>query len=65
MFNKNEFKAMIVRKGLTFKQVADLLHINEGTLRRRLSNDGNLTVKQLETLFSVFGKDEIISVFFC
>ena len=64
MFNRNEFKAMLVEKGITYQVLAKTLHIDKSTLVRRLNHNGNLTVNQLEKMFDLFGRERVINIFF-
>lgn len=51
MLNANEFKAAIVRKGLTQKEVADSLNISAKTLSNRISK-GVLAVMKSKALWN-------------
>jgi len=64
MFNKNEFNAMLARKGLTRSDLAEKLGMRRETLYRRIANEGNFTYSEICTLIEIFGKDEVVNALF-
>lgn len=64
LFDRNEFKAQIVRKGKTMKQVADFLGIDESTLYRKIQADGNFTREEINLLIEFLEISEPMSIFF-
>lgn len=62
-YNKNEFNAMLARKGFTRDKLAKALGISTNRLYRRLV-DGNFYVGQIHKMIEIFGKEEVVSVFF-
>ena len=64
MFNKNEFNAMLARKGMTRAELADRLGIARETLYRRISHNGEFNYKEISMLISIFGKDEVMNALF-
>ena len=63
-FSKNDFKAELVRKGLTSKELAKMLNLNETTLNRKVSNNGSFTRDEMVKLFEIFGKDTALNFLF-
>ena len=64
LFDRNEFKAQIVRKGKTMKQVADFLGIDESTLYRKIQADGNFIREEINLLIEFLEISEPMSIFF-
>ena len=64
MFDRNEFKAQVVRKGKTMKQVADFLGIDESTLYRKIQADGNFTREEINLLIDFLEISEPMTIFF-
>ena len=50
MFNKTKFKASVVLAGKTTSDVAKVLGINESTLYRKISKDGEFTRSEIQML---------------
>lgn len=64
MFNKNAFKAQMVMKGVTTKQLADSLGIDTSTLYRKIDNDGSFTRKEINNIIVVLGIENPKQIFF-
>lgn len=64
MFNKNEFKAQIVKKGLTVKKLAEYLGINEATVYRKINADGDFTRDEINKLIDILQIEEPMKIFF-
>lgn len=64
MFNKNEFNAMLARKGITKDELAKKLGIRRETLYRRIVNGGNFNYKEIILLIEEFGKEEVMKALF-
>lgn len=64
MFNKNEFKAQIVRMGKSAKEVAEYLNINESTLYRKIQADGNFTREEINKLIIFLSIENPEAIFF-
>ena len=63
MLNVNEFKAAIVRKGLTQKEVADSLNISAKTLSNRISK-GVFGSDEIESLMKILDITDPMPIFF-
>lgn len=64
MFNKNEFNAMLARKGMTRDDLATLLCIRRETLYRKIKNDGDFTAKEIKIMLQHFDKEELWKALF-
>ena len=66
MFDKNEFNAMLARKGMTRNDLANILHIRRETLYKKIKNDGNFSSEEIKTMLGHFdSKDLFRALFSC
>lgn len=64
MFDKNEFNAMLARRGMSRENLAKNLGIRRETLYRKITNDGSFTISEITKLIELFGKDEVCNALF-
>lgn len=64
MFDKNRFKAQIVLAGMTSKELAEKLGINESTLYRKVNNDGNFTRDEINKIIEILRIENPQDIFF-
>lgn len=64
MFDLNGFLDMIARHRYTKTKLAKTLCISLSSLYRRLENGGTFTVDEIRLMMTLFGKDEVLKVFF-
>ena len=64
MFNERYFKAEIVRNGLSMKEVARKLNIDESTLYRKIKNNGNFSREEINKLILLLHIEDPKSNFF-
>jgi DNA-binding Xre family transcriptional regulator len=64
MFNINEFNAMLVRRNFTRVDLAKKLGISKVSLYKRLKNNGEFTVSEINTMIDLFGKEEVFKSLF-
>jgi len=64
MFNKNEFKAQLVRKDMTMKELAMFLEIDESTLYRKIQDDGRFTRKEINAMIERLEIENPQEIFF-
>ena len=64
MFDKTRFKAQIVLAGITSKELARRLDINESTLYRKINNNGNFTRDEINKLIEIIGIENPQEIFF-
>ncbi len=50
MFNENEFRKLIAKKGLTLQNVADMLGINIATLYRKMNGTSDFYRNEMDIL---------------
>ncbi len=64
MFDKNKFKAQIVLMGMTSKELAEKLGINESTLYRKVNNNGNFTREEISAITAILRIENPAEIFF-
>ena len=66
VFQKNEFKAEVVRRGLTLDDVAKGIGIDIATLHRKMNGNGDFYRKEIESVVSLLclSGDDVLRIFF-
>lgn len=64
MFDKNEFNAMLARKGMTRDSLAKILGIRRETLYKKIKNNGNFNSKEIKIMLQHFDKEELWKALF-
>ncbi len=64
MFSKNKLKAQMALSGITAKELANRLNINEATLYRKLQADGNFTRREINDMIRILDIDDPKEIFF-
>ncbi|MDD6196569.1 MAG: helix-turn-helix transcriptional regulator [[Clostridium] aminophilum] len=64
MFNKNEFKAAIARAGMTSRELAEKIGINESTLYRKINSNGAFNREEINTIIEVLHIEDPKEIFF-
>ena len=66
MFQKNEFKAEIIRKGLTIEAVAKAIGIDSATLHRKMNGNGDFYRNEIEKLINLLdlSGEDVLRIFF-
>lgn len=64
MFNKNKLKAQMALLGMSSKDLAKHLNIDESTLYRKMQKDGNFTRKEINQMIKVLDIDNPKEIFF-
>lgn len=64
MFDERKFRAQIVLKGLTVKDLATQLGVNESTLHRKIRQDGNFSRDEINKLISILEIENPADIFF-
>ncbi len=64
MFNKNKFKGCVYSSGLTMKEVALKLGINETTLYRKINRDGDFSRSEINELIELLKITNPNEIFF-
>lgn len=64
MFDTRKFKAQVILAGLTMKQVAAELGIDEATLYRKMNGTSDFYRRELQQLCNLLRIDDPASIFF-
>lgn len=64
MFYKNKLKAQMTLLGITAKELAGKLEINEATFYRKLQRDGDFSRKEINTMIEVLKIEDPKEIFF-
>lgn len=64
MFDKNRFRAQIILAGMTAKELAEKMGIDESTLYRKINADGNFTRKEIGKIVEILHIDDPKDIFF-
>ena len=64
MFNERRFKAQVVLAGMTMRQVAAELGIDEATLYRKMSGKSDFYRKEIQQLCNLLEIEDPTAVFF-
>lgn len=63
MFDRNEFNAMLARKGMTKAELAEKLGMRTDKLYRRL-RVGDFYLSEVHKMIEIFGREEVLRVFY-
>lgn len=64
MFNERKFKAQLVLNGVSMKELAQKMGINESTLYRKIKQDGSFTRDEINQMISILNIDDPKEIFF-
>lgn len=64
MFDKKQFKAAVVLAGLTLRQVAAELGIDEATLYRKMNGESDFYRREIQQLCSILKIENPSAIFF-
>ena len=64
MFDEKKFKAQLVLVGITAKELARRLDINESTLYRKINNDGAFTREEINAMIDILNIENPKEIFF-
>lgn len=64
MFNKNKFKAQLVLSGITAKELAQKLGIDESTFYRKINEEGRFSRQEINTIIEVLKIENPMEIFF-
>ena len=64
MFNKKLFKAQIILAGITVKQLAEAIGINESTMYRKINADGDFSRSEMNKMIDVLNIEHPEDIFF-
>ena len=64
MFNKNRFKAQLALAGMTMRELAEKLDIDESTLYRKVNSEGSFTREEINKMIEILEIKEPMTIFF-
>jgi len=64
MFDRKRLQAQMVLKGITGKEMAARMGINEGTLYRKMGNDGDLSRSEITKIMEILDIEDPSEIFF-
>ena len=64
MFDKRRFMAQLALKGVTLKELAKNLEIDESTLYRKINDDGRFTRKEMNNMIDFLEIEDPNNIFF-
>lgn len=66
MFNKNEFRAEVIRRGLTLNQIAEGLGISPTSLNRKMNGESDFFRNEIEKIIHTLhlSGEEVLRIFF-
>ena len=64
MFNERRFNAQLALAGLSRKDLAEQLGINEATLYRKIKDDGRFTRKEINQIIQILDIKDPEAIFF-
>lgn len=64
MFDERKFMAQLVLAGVTLTELAKKLEINPSTLRRKISDDGRFTRKEINEMIDFLCIEDARAIFF-
>lgn len=64
MFDKNRFKAALALRGMTLKDLAAALNLNESTVYRKINADGDFSRSEINHMIIILGIDDPKDIFF-
>lgn len=64
LFDKRKFKAQMVLAGVSSKELAEKLGINESTLYRKINSNGNFTRTEINNIILLLSIDDPKDIFF-
>lgn len=66
LFQKNEFKAEIVRHGTTVDEVAEKIGINPASLHRKMNGTSDFYRNEIEKIIKILNLsgDDVLRIFF-
>lgn len=63
-FDKKKFKAELALRGMSMKDLAKLLKINESTIYRKFNADGDFSREEISKIITIMGIENPFEIFF-
>ena len=64
MFDKKKFKAQLALSGITAKELAQKLEIDESTFYRKVNEEGRFSRQEINTLIEILHISNPMEIFF-
>lgn len=64
MFKQNRFRAQLALRGVTLKELAEMLGISEPTVYRKLNRNGDFTREEIEKMIRFLRIENPMYIFF-
>ena len=64
LFDERRLRAQLVLKGMTLKELADRLKMNESTLYRKMKDDGAFSREEINTMIDILDIEDPMAIFF-
>ena len=64
MFDERRFRAQLILAGVSMKELADKLGINESTIYRKIKQDGAFTREEINTMIEFLNISDPKDIFF-
>ena len=64
MFDRKRFKAQLILAGVSMKELAEALGIDESTLYRKVNADGSFTREEINKMIDVLKIESPMDIFF-
>lgn len=64
MFKKNRFRAQLALRGVTLKELAEMLGISEPTVYRKINRNGDFAREEIEKMIRLLRIENPMHIFF-
>lgn len=64
MFDERKFRAQLVLKGISMKELASLLNLNESTVYRKINDNGSFTRDEINRMIEFLEIENPMEIFF-
>lgn len=64
MFDERRLRAQLVLRGMTVKELAEKLNMNESTFHRKVKADGAFSRQEINDMIDILGIDNPMEIFF-
>lgn len=64
MFKQNRFRAQLALRGVTLKELAEMLGISEPTVYRKINRNGDFAREEIEKMIRILRIENPMHIFF-
>ena len=64
MFDERRLRAQLVLKGMTIKELAEKLNMNESTFHRKMKADGSFSREEINSMIEILEIEDPMAIFF-